>query len=458
MKQISTIFTLSLALLLAPLAHAQFLPQAQPGGAKSDQSGMIDRIVAVVEGEVVLQSRLDQSLQSVKRQYASHPEQLPPPEVLKRQVLNRLILMKLQVQHANKQGIRVAQNEVSNAVANIASHNKMTPQQLRQAITSQGGSFAAFQRNVADQIMVQKLRDQVVRSKVHVTDAEVDNLLKSPTFSAGQVHVAHIEIRLPSGASASDIAAAQAKADKVEKALKGGMDFNAAAIRYSDAQDALEGGDLGWRSLNEIPPAFAELVTKLQPGQVTPPLRGPSGFHILKLIGQRKADRDVVTQYHARQILIKPTALVSASEAQQKAQDIYKKVTEKDKDFAKLAKDASDDDTSANLGGDLGWFQLKEHGPAIANVIASLKDGEVSKPFQTQAGWDIIQRLGTRQRDVTEETERNRARAAIGNRKAKQVYEDFLRQLRSSSFVNIRIKSLRDPSKQKSEQQSKNAS
>ena len=448
MKQISTLFTLSLALLLAPLAHAQFLPGAQPGGAKSDQAGMIDRIVAVVEGEVILQSRLDQAVQSVKQQYASHPEQLPPPEVLKRQVLNRLILMKLQVQDANKKGIRVAQNEVGNAVANIAQHNKMTPQQLRQTITSRGGSFAAFSRNVANQILVQKLRDQVVRNKVRVTDAEVDNLLKNPSFNAGQVHLAHIEILLPSGASASDIAAAQAKADKVEKALKDGMDFNAAAIRYSDAQDALEGGDLGWRGMNEIPPAFAELVAKLQPGQTTPPLRGPSGFHILKLVGRRDAKRDVVTQYHARQILIKPTELVTASEAQQKAEDIYKKITSKKKDFAELAKKESDDDTSANLGGDLGWFQLQEHGPAIANVIASLDDGEVSKPFQTRVGWDIIQRLGTRERDITEESRRQRARAAIGNRKAKQVYEDFLRQLRSSSFVNIRIKSLRDPSKQ----------
>lgn len=186
----------------------------------------------------------------------------------------------------------------------------------------------------------------------------------------------------------------------------------------------------------------------MKPGDVTPPLRGPSGFHILKLIGRRKQNRDVVTQYHARQILIKPSELVSNTQAQQKAEDIYKKLTEKDKDFAKLAKEKSDDDTSANIGGDLGWFQLKAHGPAVANVLASLQKNEVSKPFHTRAGWDIVQLLGKRQKDITKKARRQRARSAIGNRKAQQAYDNFLRQLRSSSYVNIRIPSLRDPSKQ----------
>jgi peptidyl-prolyl cis-trans isomerase SurA len=448
MKQISALFVFLLAVLLTPLAHAQFLPGAQPGGAKSNQPAMIDRIVAVAEDDIILQSDLDQAMQSVKQQYASNPQQLPPDDVLERQVLNRLILMKLQVQHAQEQGIRVSQNDVSNAIANVAANNRMSPDQLRQRIVQSGGSFAAFQQNLADQILVQKLRNQVVQSKVQVTDAEVDNLLKNPSFSMGKVHLEHIEILIPSGASPSDIAAAKAKAEQAEQAIHGGMDFNAAAIRYSGSQDALNGGDLGWRSMNEIPQAFADLVSRMQPGEVTPPLRGPSGFHIIKLVDRQKGDRDVVTEYHARQILIKPSELVSAQQAQQKAEDLYKQITEKHKDFADLAKKNSDDDTSANIGGDLGWFQLQEHGPAVAKVIKSLKKGEVSKPFQTRVGWDIVKLEGIRQSDITDEMRRQRARQAIGNRKAEQAYDDFLRQLRSSSYVDIRIPSLRDPSKQ----------
>ncbi|HEX7342059.1 MAG TPA: peptidylprolyl isomerase [Rhodanobacteraceae bacterium] len=448
MKPISTLFVFALAMLLAPLAHAQFLPGAQPGGPKSNQPAVIDRIVAVVEDNVILQSQLDQAVATVKRRYANDPQKLPPANILRRSVLNQLILMNLQVQHAEQQGIRVSQDEVSNAIANIAGSNHMNAAQLRQAVASNGGSYNAFVQNVANQIIVQKLRNQVVQSKVHITSAEIDNLLKNPSFSAAQVHLEHIMIPLPDGATPDDIAAARAKAEKAEKAIAGGMDFNTAAIRYSGAADALKGGDLGWRSMSEIPQAFVELVTKMQPGQVTPPLRGPSGFQILKLVARRKAGRHMATQYHARQILIKPSELLTNAQAQQKAENLYADITKKHKNFATLAKQESDDDTSANLGGDLGWFALKAHGPAVANALASLKDGQVSRPFQTPVGWDIIQRLGTRQKDVTQEMRRERARQEIGNRKAQEVYAAFVRQLRSSSYVNIRIPSLRDPSKQ----------
>jgi hypothetical protein len=240
------LFVFSLALLVAPLWRAQLLPGAQPGSASSsagnavpgnkittpqttgdsnpgsNQPQMIDRIVAVVEDDIILQSDLDQAMQTVQQRYASDPQKLPPHDVLERQVLNQLILMKLQVQHANDQGIRVSQDEVSNAIDNIAKNNHMSAGQMRQQIAQGGGNFAAFQQNVADQILVSKLRNQVVQSKVQVTDAEVDNMLKNPHFSMGKAHLAHIEINLPEGASPEDIDAAQAKADEAEKAIKDG--------------------------------------------------------------------------------------------------------------------------------------------------------------------------------------------------------------------------------------------
>jgi peptidyl-prolyl cis-trans isomerase SurA len=225
------------------------------------------------------------------------------------------------------------------------------------------------------------------------------------------------------------------------------MDFNAAAIRYSDASDALEGGDLGWRHIDEIPPAFADIVARMKPGDVTPPMRGPTGFHILKLVGQRAPGKQVVTEFHARQILIKPSELVTPAQAEQKARDLYQQLTAKHADFAKLAKEDSDDDTTANAGGDMGWFQEGAWGQLITQELDKLKDGEVSPPFKSEMGWHLIQRLGTRQADRTDEMRRNQAREAIGNRKAEQAYEDYLRQLRSSSYVDIRVPELRDPTR-----------
>jgi len=223
------------------------------------------------------------------------------------------------------------------------------------------------------------------------------------------------------------------------------MDFNAAAIRYSDAQDALEGGDLGWRHLDEMPPAFADTIASMKPGQVSTTLRGPTGFHILKLIDQRAPGRQMVTEFHARQILIKPSELVTPAQAQQKAQDLYHRIVDKHEDFAKLAKENSKDTTTANAGGDMGWFQPQAWGNTIAQQLGQLKDDEVSQPFQSEAGWHILQLEGKRQSDLTDQIQRDQARQAIGNRKAEQAYEDFLREIRANAYVDILAPELRDP-------------
>jgi len=194
-----------------------------------------------------------------------------------------------------------------------------------------------------------------------------------------------------------------------------------------------------------VPPAFAEAVSSLKAGETTPILRGPTGFQVLKLIETRQPGRQVVTEYHARQILIKPSEVVTPEQAEKKAQDLYTRIVDKHEDFAKLAKDDSKDNTTANVGGDMGWFQKDAWGQAIATQIEALKDDEVGKPFQTDAGWIVMQRLGARQSDVTEESQRNQARQAIGTRKADEAYENYLRELRSTSFVDIRVPELRDP-------------
>lgn len=440
MKQPLALFLLAVATATAIPAHAQLLPQAASGKQP------LDRIVAQVDEGVILQSELNDAVRSVQQQYASQPGQLPPMDVLQRQVLDRLILMKLQVQKADDQGIRVSDADVDQAVGAVAQQNKMSADQLRAAVEQEGSSFAAFRQQLREQLIAQRLHESVVRDSVNVTDSEINNLLASPTYKAGEIHLAHIQIGVPSGGNAADIQAAQKKAEEAINAIHGGMDFNAAAIRYSDAQDALEGGDLGWRRMDEVPPAFADAVAGMKVGDVSPALRGPTGFHILKLVDQRAPSRQVVPEFHARQILIKPSEIVSPEQARQKAQDLYSRIVNKHEDFAKLAKEESKDNTTANNGGDMGWFPQQAWGSIIGQQITQLKDNEVSQPFQSEAGWHILQRLGERQSDLTDQIERDQARQAIGNRKAEQAYEDYLREMRSSAYVNILVPELREPS------------
>jgi peptidyl-prolyl cis-trans isomerase SurA len=440
MKQIFALFLLTIVTAIPSLAQAQLLAPQDSG------TGPIDRIVAVVEDDVILQSELNDAVAAIQQQYANQPGQLPPIDVLRRQVLDRLVLMKLQLQRADDQGIRVSDSDVDQAVQAVAAQNKMTPDQLRAAVEQSGMSYAAYRQQLHDQLVVQKLHENVVRSSVSVTDSEINNLLSSPSYKAGEVHLAHIQVSIPSGASAADIQAAQKKAEQALAAIKGGMPFKAAAIRFSDAPDALDGGDLGWRRIDEVPPAFVDTISSLKPGEVSGILHGPTGFHILQLIDQRAQAKQMVTEFHARQILIRPTELLSQTQAQQKAQDIYNRVVDKHEDFAKLAKQYSNDDTTANNGGDMGWFQQGEWGTLIGQKLADMKDGEIAQPFQSEAGWHVLQRLGTRNSDMTSEIARNQARQAIGNRKADQAYDDFLRDLRSSSYVKILVPELEEPS------------
>ena len=440
MKQIFAFFLLTLVAAMPSLGRAQMLSQDANAGQQP-----VDRIVAVVEDDVILQSELNNAVNAIQQQYASQPGQLPSPDVLRRQVLDRLVLMKLQLQRADDQGIRVSDAEVDQAVQNVADQNKMTPDQLHTAVEQSGLSYTAFRQQLHDQLMVQRLHTSVVHDSVNVTDSEINNLLNSPTYKAGEVHLTHLQVSVPSGASAADIQAAQTKAEQALAAIRGGMDFKAATIRFSDAPDALDGGDLGWRRVDEVPPAFVDTINGMKPGDISGILRGPTGFHIIKLVAQREPSKQMVTEYHARQIMIKPTELLSAAQAEQKAKDLYSRIVNKHEDFSKLAKDNSADDTTANAGGDMGWFQAGDWGSLIGQKVATLKDGEVSEPFQSEQGWHILQRLSSRDSDMSTQMARDQARQAIGNRKAEQAYDDFLRELRSGSYVKIMAPELVEP-------------
>lgn len=410
----------------APQVRAQALP-----------IDSLDRIVAVAEDDVILQSELDRAVNNVLAQYRQNPQQLPPREELERQVLERLITVRLQLQRAESTGIRVTDSDIDQAAQRVAEMNKIDQRSMRASLERDGISWDEYRKSLREQLLLQRLRQRVVQNQVNVTDGEIDILLASNSLKSGEVHLAHILIGIPEGASADQIETARKKADDVKKQVEGGMDFTAAAIRYSNAPDALEGGDLGWRRFDEVPEAFAELTEGMQAGQVSQVVRGPSGFHIVKLVDKRSDSRQVVTEYHARHIEIAVNELTPSDEALKVAREIRQRIVDGHEDFAKLAKEYSKDANTANAGGDMGWFAIDQYGTQVAQTLATLKDNEISQPFQTDVGWHVLQLLGTRQQDRTEDARREQARDVLRNRKAEDEYENFVRQIRSESYACV---------------------
>jgi len=401
----------------------------------------IDSIVAVVDEDVILRSELDRAAANIRQQFADRSDQLPPPSALEKQVLERLIMMRLQLQRAESAGVRISDLELEQAITRIAEQNKLTLEQLRAQLAGEGSTYDEFRQQLREELTAQRMRQSISQSRVAVSETEIDIALASESMKRGQVHIALILVALPDGADSEEIGRAQTKIDGIKKLLdKGEMEFAAAAARYSDHQTALEGGDLGWRSYDEIPPLFANLVQGMTAGQVSQPLRGPSGYSLIKLVETREQSAQSVTEFHARGIMVRTNEVVTSEEAQQKAEALHARLLAGE-DFTKLAKEASDDVITRNEGGDMGWFQAQAWGTAVGQNLLALKDGEVSKPFSSEVGWHIIERLGMREQDVTAESQRSAARATIGRRKADEEYERFLRQLRDEAYIDNRLKS-----------------
>lgn len=416
------------ALLFAASAFAQ---QVQP----------LERIAAVVDEDVILQSELNRAVANILAQYADRQNQLPPRAVLERQVLERLILMKLQTARAAETGVRVGDAEVDAAINSIAQQNNFSPDQLRQQLAAEGMSIEDFRASLRDEILVQRMRQRFAQTRISVSDAEVDAALAARVGSA-QYNLAHILVALPEGATPEQIALGQQKVDGIKGLLdRGEMDFSAAAVRYSDSPNALEGGSLGWRTLDEIPVAFANAIRSMSRGDVIGPIRGPSGFQLLQLVDMRdgaSAGGNTVTQYNARHILVRP-ADGAAGDSEAKARiDALRARVAGGADFQAVARDSSDDTVSKDEGGDLGWFTQDEFGPEFGGQVSTLEDGEVSAPFRTQAGWHIVQRVATRQTNVDDENRRAQVRESIGQRKLEDEWERYVREMRGEAYVDIR--------------------
>ncbi len=400
----------------------------------------LDRIIAVVDDDVVMRSELDQQLTRVRRELRQQGNEMPPTGVLERQVMERLILQKIQLQLADRVGVVVTDENLERAINDIAEKNKLTIPQFKEILRSEGYDFDKFREDIREEIILSKLRREEVDKRIQVNESEIDNYLVNETHqgeSGEEVKIAHILISVPSGTSDSAREAARAKAESALERLQAGEDFGALAIAMSDSQDALDRGDLGWRKVEQVPSLFADVVANLQVDEFSDIVTSPSGFHLVKITGRRSGEKVMVEQTHVRHILISPNELVTEKDAIERLRQLRLRLESGD-DFATLARTHSDDRGSALQGGDLGWVGRGQMVPEFEEVMVNSDPGKVSAPFRSEFGWHILEVLDRRTYDGTDEVKRARARDAILHRKREEAYQEWLRRLRDEAYVEMR--------------------
>lgn len=409
------------------------------------QVAEIDSVIALVNDDVITRLELSSRLRAAVSQLQKQGTPLPAPEVLEKQVLERMVMDMLQAQYAAENGVRVDDAQLDLAITRIAQQNNFPAlAEFRAKLESEGVDFKKFREEIRGEIVATRLRQREVESKLIISDAEVDTYLSNRTRMGGsgeEYHLAHILVVVPEQASADKIQLARDKAERALAQLKNGADFAQIAAGSSDANDALKGGDLGWRPSDRIPPLFMNELQKLQPGQTTAVLRSPNGFHILKLVEKRSGNAPVViTQTHARHILIKTSEIVSDAEAQKRITEIRQRI-EGGADFADQAKRYSQDG-SAQQGGDLDWVSPGQTVPEFEEAMNKLQPG-MTGAVHSQFGWHLIQVLERRNTDVSVQQKRQQARVAIGTFKSEEQYQDWLRQLRDRAFVEYHFEETR---------------
>jgi peptidyl-prolyl cis-trans isomerase SurA len=429
--QIPYLIYLSLSLVIASTyAHA-----------KPVEIEKIDRIIAVVDQSVVTEQELTDRIKSLTAQIEKKGGELPSKEVMQKQILERLIVDSLQLQMAQQTGIKVDDAQLDKTLERIAEQNKLTLPEFKKVLEADGVSFVKFREDIRNEIIISRLREREVDNRVTISEGEVDNYLTTQASRVGEqddFDISHILIRLPEDATPEDLQKARAKTEELLAAIQGGMSFSEASATYSDAQNALDGGNLGWRNASQIPPAFFESIKTLQVGAISQPFRSQSGIHILKLNDRRASSSSlVVDQTHVRHILIKQSEVVSESEAKRKIESIKERIENGTK-FEEMARQYSEDG-SASGGGDLGWVNPGDTVPAFEKTMNELGLGEISAPVSTPFGWHIIQVLERRKQDMSKEAARLKARQEIRARKAEEAYNDWIRELRDKAYVELRL-------------------
>ncbi|MEE9337274.1 MAG: peptidylprolyl isomerase [Methylococcaceae bacterium] len=402
---------------------------------------LLGRIVAVVEDDIVLEQELSAQVESITKNLKANKVMVPPIFILRKQVLERIIIDKLQRQLAEKSGIRVSNEMLRSSTQDIARRNGLTIDEFRKELESQGMSFQQFQEDIKKEIIINQLRAREIGTRIKVTDREVSHYLETQGEIGEekiQFHLGHILISVPDAASASVISKAREKANSVRaELLLDGADFQQTAVAYSDGNSALKGGDLGWRTIGGIPTLFVDTVTKMDKGEVAELIRSPSGFHVIKLLDLKGLEKHIVTKTNARHILVKTNELIDDAEAKKRLLALKDRITDGD-DFAMLARSNSDDKGSALNGGDLGLVGSGDLVPPFEAAMNQLKINEISDPVQTQFGWHIIQVLKRQEKDDSVEHKKNRVREEIRKRKIEEETELWLRRLRDEAFVDIK--------------------
>lgn len=401
----------------------------------------IDRIVAVVDQVVITENELADRIKIVTAQLEKQGTQLPPQNVLEKQILERLINDRLQINYANQTGIRVDDAQLDKTIERIAEQNKLQIDEFKQALAAEGISFRKFREDIRNEIMLARLREREVDNRINVTEAEVDNFLttqSSRNDAQDEYEVSHILVRAPEEGAPEELQKLKAKAEQALKQLQGGANFAQVSAAFSDAPNALEGGNLGWKTSTQLPALFIDALKPLQKGQLSAILRSPNGFHILKLTDRRGGSSPlVVEQTHARHILIKLNEVVSESEGKSRMDNLYERLVNGG-NFTEMARQYSEDGSAAN-GGDLGWVNPGDTVPQFEKVMNALQPGEISQPTRSPFGWHIIQVIERRKQDMTKEAARLKARQEIRARKSEEAYQDWVRELRDRAYVELRL-------------------
>lgn len=416
-----------------------------PKNARQTEPVRVDSIIAVVNNDVITRNELRDRLVMIENRLKGQGVALPPRAQLARQLLERMIVERAQIQLAKESGIRVEDAVLDRTIGRMAEQNKMSLPEFRKQVESEGMSYPRFREDIRNEIIMQRLREKEVINKIQVTDSEIDNFLESQKgASHGQeeVRLAHILVRIPENASPEQISARRARAEEVLRRVRSGGDFQQNAAIYSDSDEALKGGELGWRTMERLPELFNDAVRKLKPGETSDIVKSANGFHILKVLDRRNSGQTAigpasVQQTHARHILIKVDQLVSADEARRKLLELKQRLDNKAARFEDLARLFSND-LSAGKGGDLGWIYPGDTVPEFERAMNALKPGEISEPIESPFGFHLIQVLERKTDDMSQERQRKAARQAIRERKIEEATEEWLRQVRDRAYVEYR--------------------
>jgi peptidyl-prolyl cis-trans isomerase SurA len=399
----------------------------------------LDRIVAVVEDDVILEGELQREVIAIVQKLQSSNTTMPPDYVIKRQVLEKMIIERLQRNLAEKAGINMSEEMLTNSATDIAQRNNMTLEQFKHELQTQGMSYQSFLDNMRNEIVINQLRGKEIGERIKVTDKEIEHFIETEDKGGegiGQYHLGHILIAVKEGASAAEIQKAKSKADELVQALRSGQDFTKTAMSVSNDDNALKGGDLGWRSKDDVPTLFVDVVSTMGAGDVSNPVRSPSGFHILKMLEVKGVGAQMITKSKVRHILIKTNELVDDAEAQRRLLALKQRIADGD-DFANLARSHSDDKGSALKGGSLDWVGPEDLVKQFQEAMDKLAINEISEPVQTQFGWHLIQVLERQNKDNTSDFKKNQIRDIIRKRKIEEETELWLRRLRDESYVEI---------------------